>query len=103
MAHLRCKIRLGVMVGFISRGLWRGAAERWVDGALELCHGVAIVLGDLGARIIDVATAEVDESRGIRDILTSSLFFDEEDNILFYLAILQRETNFLARLYSSQY
>lgn len=89
MTHLRCKIRLGVMVRFVSRGLWRGAAERWVDGALELCHRVAVVFGDLGARIIDIAAAEIDEPRGIGDILTSPLFFDKEDYILLYLAVLQ--------------
>jgi hypothetical protein len=54
----------------------------------------------LDVRHIIIFLAEVDESRGIRNLLAGSSLLDKGKDILFNLAVLKGETNFFAGLES---
>lgn len=75
------------MVRVECRGLRRRRTERRVHGALELSHRVSLAFVHLRARI--VIFAKVDETWGVWDLLTSSLFLNKEHDVLLDFAILQ--------------
>lgn len=86
------------MMRLERRRLRRGSAESRIHSPLELGNRVAIASINVRSTIIRVLLAEVDEPRGIGDLLTGSSVFDEINNVLLNLAILQRESDFLTRL-----
>jgi hypothetical protein len=60
-----------------------------------LGDGITFALVDFGCCVI-VFLAIVDETGGIRDLLTSASLLDKADNILLNFAVLEGESNFLA-------
>ena len=88
------------MMRLISRWLRGRAAKCRVDGALELCNRIPAVFRCLRAGVVDIVSAEIDESRRIRNLLTCSSLLDEIDYILLHLAVLQGKADLLARLSS---
>jgi hypothetical protein len=61
-----------------------------------LSNRVAFPILDI--RHIFVFLAEINESGGIRNLLASSSFLDEVDDILLHFTILKRQTNLFAGL-----
>ena len=102
MIHIGTEIRMlvRVMMRLVGGWLRRRTTKRGVDRALELCDRVPFLFGCLRAGVVDIAAAEVYEPRRVGDLLTSSLFLDEIDNILLHLAILQGQTDLLTGLYA---
>lgn len=98
MTHLSCQVGLWVVVRLVGRRLGRRCTERGIHGALELSNRVAFSLVDVRGRVGDILLAKVDEPRGVRNLLASSTFLDEVDNILFDFAMFKRETNLFTRL-----
>jgi hypothetical protein len=95
-------IRLRIMVRLVGRWLGGGTAESRVDGTLELCNRVPFIFGCLRTGVADIVSAEIDESRRIRDLLACSALLDEEDYVPLHLAVLQGEADLLARLDAGQ-
>jgi hypothetical protein len=85
-----------VVVRLEHGGLRRRGAVRRIHGPRELGDRVVLVLGHLG-RGLSVAPAEVDELGRVGDLLAGAAIFDEGRDVLFDVAVLERQAHLLAR------
>lgn len=89
------------MVGVEDRRLGRGASNRWVDSAWELCDSICLIHRSLRCRIACIATAEVDVLGRVWDLLSGSLVFDEGQDILLGIAVFEGKAYLLPGLFRS--
>jgi hypothetical protein len=88
-----------VVVGLEDRGLRGRGAHGRVQRALELGDRVGGFVV-LGAILVDVAAAEVDELRRVGNLLACAMDFDEGEDVFFDLTVFQGEADLFARLIS---
>ena len=96
-AHFTGEGIVWVVVRLKNGWLGRRASKGRVHRSLELCHGVLAFVRCLRCSI-DVASAEVDELRRIRYLLSGAILADEIRNVFLDVAVLKRESNLLTRL-----
>ena len=98
--HLLGEVRVRVVMRVKRRRDRRRGSEGRVDGTLELRDGIGLIFRSLRCGL-DITAAEVDVLGRVGDLLPRPLLLDEGRDVFFNFAVLEGQSDSLARLTGS--